>query len=160
MIEMSTDRGPREIAADWHSGQWSALYAFSSSGAIQSDLASEIESCLRMLDERAAAYDLEDIPEMREELRELLAFVTQPVTAVWSAYGHHFGDSDGGYESCWRCGGEWELVRDHGAEDPSHGAYVSPSGDEAMPCEGPNGYGHGEDRAEDAPPCNCVICHG
>lgn len=34
----------RAIAADWHSGQWSALYAFASSGTILPELRAEVQT--------------------------------------------------------------------------------------------------------------------
>ena len=35
----------REVASQWHGGQWSALYAFSSSGAVVDGLGSEAQKC-------------------------------------------------------------------------------------------------------------------
>ena len=55
----------REIASEWHSGQWSSLYAFSSSGTIDDGLMAEVESCL------AACSD----PAECERLEALLAYV-------------------------------------------------------------------------------------
>jgi hypothetical protein len=51
-------------ASDWHSGQNSALYAFSSSGTIIPGLASEVRECIR------EANSADDI----EELEALLAY--------------------------------------------------------------------------------------
>jgi hypothetical protein len=55
----------RKIAADFHGGQFSDLYAFASSGFIGESLASEIESDLRKFTE----------PENVRQLKQLLAFV-------------------------------------------------------------------------------------
>lgn len=38
----------RELASHWHGGQWSALYAFSSSGTIVEGLRAEVEECLAL----------------------------------------------------------------------------------------------------------------
>jgi hypothetical protein len=56
----------RRIAADFHAGQNSDLYAFASSGFIGEGLASEIESDLQIFTEA----------ENVRQLRQLLAFVT------------------------------------------------------------------------------------
>lgn len=36
----------REIAVWWHGGQWSALYAFCSTGTRRDDLLAEVRQCL------------------------------------------------------------------------------------------------------------------
>jgi hypothetical protein len=54
----------RRVAADWHGGQSTPLYAFASSGAVVEGVAEEIEACL----ETAS-------PEDRAELKQLLVFV-------------------------------------------------------------------------------------
>jgi hypothetical protein len=158
---MSTDLDlseARRIASEWHSGQWSALYAFASSGTIQRDLEGEVETIVRECEHRVAdpryASNLNGAgpQEMLEEARALLEFVTQPIVSVWSAYGHEFLHEDG-YGSCIRCGAEFELIRDD-PEDPAHGAYVAPNGDEATRCAGTR---HGE---EGDPDCNCCYCTG
>lgn len=47
----------RHIAQDWHGGQWSALYAFASSGHLDADEAlSEARACMEIDD--ADEYDL------------------------------------------------------------------------------------------------------
>jgi hypothetical protein len=56
----------RKIAADFHGGQFSDLYAFASSGFIGESLTSEIESDLRIFTE----------PSNVRQLTQLLAFVT------------------------------------------------------------------------------------
>ena len=38
----------RELAGKYHGGQWSALYAFASTGTIQPSLASEIVECFKL----------------------------------------------------------------------------------------------------------------
>jgi hypothetical protein len=151
----------RHIASEWHSGQWSALYAFSSSGTIQSGLESEVETIISECERRLATGwgngpDFQDPAELLQQARDLLDFVTQPITSVWSNHGHRFLHEDG-YASCLTCGGEWELIHDD-PEDPSHGAYVASNGDAATECLGTTAQ-HGEDRAEDDDrPCNCVLC--
>lgn len=37
----------RQLAAEWHNGQDSALYAYASTGTILPTLASEIQACLK-----------------------------------------------------------------------------------------------------------------
>lgn len=36
----------RIIASEWHSGQWSPLYAFSSTGTITAGIIEEIQNCI------------------------------------------------------------------------------------------------------------------
>lgn len=66
----------REIASDWHSGQFTAMYAFASSGHLdKASLESEIGHELR------DPHTLQVIePPKIERLRALLAFVTDPAT--------------------------------------------------------------------------------
>lgn len=45
----------QSIAAEWHSGQFSALYAYASSGAIQSGLSKEIRECFPLAQPRELA---------------------------------------------------------------------------------------------------------
>jgi hypothetical protein len=99
----------RHIASEWHSGQWSALYAFSSSGTIQSGLESEVETIISECERRLATGwgngpDFQDPAELLQQARDLLDFVTQPITSVWSNHGHRFLHEDG-YASCLTCGG-------------------------------------------------------
>jgi hypothetical protein len=51
----------REIASWWHGGQWSALYAFSSSGTITETLDIEIEECLPLAKTEVAESQLRDL---------------------------------------------------------------------------------------------------
>lgn len=43
---MISESKARDIASQWHGGQTSSLYAFSSSGTIDEGLESEIEFCM------------------------------------------------------------------------------------------------------------------
>jgi len=61
----------RRIAVDWHSGQASPLYAFSSSGHVSTDLAAEVRQCVAETKVHPAHYTDTD----RRELRELLQYV-------------------------------------------------------------------------------------
>jgi hypothetical protein len=45
----------REVASEWHGGQWSALYAFASSGAIARGLAWECEKAAKLAGEAESA---------------------------------------------------------------------------------------------------------
>lgn len=56
----------RQTAAEWHSGQWSPLYAFASTGTIESGLEAEILSCLR-----------DASPRDTERLQAILDFISQ-----------------------------------------------------------------------------------
>lgn len=49
----------RQLAYDWHGGQWSPLYAFASSGAITEGLASEADRCASQAETLEAADDYE-----------------------------------------------------------------------------------------------------
>jgi hypothetical protein len=60
---MKTDRidRNRQLASEWHGGQWSALYAYGSSGEVTWGLVQEINQILETLDdptEIRAFYDL------------------------------------------------------------------------------------------------------
>ena len=107
----------RSIASDWHSGQWSALYAFASSGHIRSDLDIEVEKIIRECEQRVADPEYasrlgsDDPVQLLEDARNLHEFVTQPILSVWSSHGHTFRHDEDGYASCWACGGQWELQR-------------------------------------------------
>lgn len=63
--DVISENEARDIAASWHGGQTSALYAFSSSGYIAEDLEAEVSSLARSVTERAN----------RDELAKLAAFV-------------------------------------------------------------------------------------
>ncbi len=52
------------IAADWHGGQWSALYALSSSGAISRDAWREASHTLRDVNEDHPYVPLEAVQEI------------------------------------------------------------------------------------------------
>ena len=56
----------RVIAGDWHGGQWTPLYAFSSSGTITSGIEREIISCMDTC--------MDDL--LVDSLRDLLRFIT------------------------------------------------------------------------------------
>lgn len=83
MIEKSD---ARRIAADWHNGQGSALYAFSSSGSPVDGLEGECERVMRECERRVATgAELTfgvgvSSAELLEEARELLAFVRRNVS--------------------------------------------------------------------------------
>ncbi len=85
---------------------------------------------------------------------------TQPITSVWSAYGHTFIAEDG-TESCLTCGAVYRLVADDPA-DPSHGRYCAANGDDPMPCTGDTGMSHGYpgERCDGTidHDCNCLRC--
>ncbi len=61
----------RELAGQYHVGQWSALYAFASTGTIQPSLASEIVECFEL------AKSLKD----RRSLESFYATVGPAITA-------------------------------------------------------------------------------
>ena len=50
----------RETAALWHGGQWSALYAFLSTGTVLPGLSSEAEACRRDAEARRGTPDMTD----------------------------------------------------------------------------------------------------
>jgi len=61
----------RAIAADWHGGQWSALYAFASSGVLN---AAQEPQCLTEVEYELSSPDLSD--KQRMCLEKLKQFVT------------------------------------------------------------------------------------
>jgi len=121
----------RELAAQWHGGQWSALYSYASAGVIRTDLADEVRA------ELADATDARD----RDELGALLSFVEQPVFVVWSSYGHHFMHADEDTYTCMRCGAAYDLRPD--GDDRTHGDYVTVDGSEPDECTGDEWMAHG-----------------
>lgn len=65
---MITDTEARKIASEWHGGGGTALYAFSSTGAIDTaredhDIESEIRECIN------SASDEQEIEKLRDLLR-------------------------------------------------------------------------------------------
>jgi hypothetical protein len=65
---MLTEFEAREIASYWHGGQFSPLYAFSSSGTILPGLLGEIEDCLNTAEQKD-----------KDELRDLRTYVNSRV---------------------------------------------------------------------------------
>lgn len=73
---MITNQKARDLAYEWHSGQWSRLYSFASSGLIGSIqelnlLKDEIKDMVE--EEMGAVFD--DMPSRIHELGQLLQFV-------------------------------------------------------------------------------------
>lgn len=63
----------RELAGQWHGGQWSALYAFCSSGAILVGLDTEIKAAIKEAtgcERRKLRAFLAEIESCCDELRE------------------------------------------------------------------------------------------
>jgi hypothetical protein len=63
----------RFLASLWHGGQWSPLYAFSSTGTVVEGLSGEIRSCLRSAERmlagnNVAEIDSDDIDRLKEFL--------------------------------------------------------------------------------------------
>lgn len=60
---MITDAQARKIAADWHGGQGSALYALASTGAVRGDLVREInrDVCDPLFQSDADITDLQSL---------------------------------------------------------------------------------------------------
>lgn len=66
-------RTQRELAGSWHGGQWSAMYAFCSSGTILIGLDTEIRQAIREARGRervSLQAFLDDVVPMCDELRE------------------------------------------------------------------------------------------
>jgi len=75
----------RKTAYDWHGGQWSALYAFASSGIVEDveDLVREIE--LNIKDEPLGVKEKDNNEEL-EQLRDfVLGSLTNNGDGTWSA---------------------------------------------------------------------------
>lgn len=73
--EMISEADARRIASEWHGGQWSAFYAFSSSGAI-------IEGVLEELEEMRQAKTIES----DHEHDQLATFIESRITrGAWVA---------------------------------------------------------------------------
>jgi hypothetical protein len=70
-----TETEAREIASQWHSGQWSALYSFSSSGKVSTDAITETKDTLK--DARETEKSTEEYFRDIQELKSLLAYLLQ-----------------------------------------------------------------------------------
>jgi hypothetical protein len=70
----------REVASDWHGGQWSPLYAFASSGTLVEGITDEIGRNMRWCEDQAGSpryEDYEDAQVQLERLHGLAAFVRE-----------------------------------------------------------------------------------
>jgi hypothetical protein len=68
--EFTTDLEAKNIASEWHNGQWSALYALSSTGAILDGVSKEIAD---------ATYRANDTEA--KELSKLMMYVSDRIIA-------------------------------------------------------------------------------
>ena len=64
---MKTQKSLREIASEWHGGQWTALYAYSSTGTITPGLEREIVECLN----EAKRRDKKDLRRLYDAITSL-----------------------------------------------------------------------------------------
>lgn len=85
------ERDPRDIAARWHDGQWSALYAYASTGSVSSALVWDIERDL----ERATTA------ENRIELGALLRAVVDAIGDAATGYARALGTDHGRAAASW-----------------------------------------------------------
>ncbi len=69
--EHRDDGDHQQTAADWHGGQWSALYAYASTGTVLDGLDHEIWECLDHV-ERGHVADDTDVVEEHDRLLTLL----------------------------------------------------------------------------------------
>ncbi|MGA4948639.1 hypothetical protein [Streptomyces lydicamycinicus] len=81
MSEIISDLEAREISADWHTGQWSAVYALTSSGAITGEIELEVQAEVKELtteSERTKTGRIRsaEIRHEVERLQSLLAYVS------------------------------------------------------------------------------------
>ncbi len=70
-MKIITLKTARSIAADWHGGQWSALYAFASSGTMD---AAQEPRCLMEVEENLSNKNTS--PEQCKRLEQLKRFIT------------------------------------------------------------------------------------
>ncbi|MCF2531174.1 hypothetical protein [Yinghuangia soli] len=104
----------------------------------------------------------------------------QPITHVWSQFGHRFysagcaHDDGSSCEQCMTCGARYELRPR--ADDPGGGDYQTANGDDPTDCTGDTAMCHGDqpcqadngrpcnDSTEPCPheshECNCLLCTG
>lgn len=70
-----TDDEARALAADWHGGQWSPLYALASTGTVVPGAVREVRECIA--DREHTAHDTYPLDAERDlaRLRALLAYV-------------------------------------------------------------------------------------
>lgn len=66
-----TEDEARRVAGDWHGGQWSALYAFTSTGHRADDLQAEVRICLAAVKVNPGLY----VDRDRRELHQLAVYV-------------------------------------------------------------------------------------
>ena len=60
-----SERPYRDLAADWHGGQWSPMYAYASTGNIVDGLVAEIDECIREAVKLDPAYNAHDLRMFR-----------------------------------------------------------------------------------------------
>jgi hypothetical protein len=68
-----------ELASRWHSGQWSPLYAFLSTGTVTEGLSSEILSCIPHAEKNSHENEVQALKEFQEwaESEESKKFPTE-----------------------------------------------------------------------------------
>jgi len=62
-------RNPHTIASEWHGGQWSALYAYSSTGTVKKGLQREINLAMKQA-QKMKARDRNDLRCLRKAVNE------------------------------------------------------------------------------------------
>ena len=60
-VYMEHEHDFRHIASEWHGGQWSALYAFASTGTVTHGLCGEILRCVSAAKKTVPPHPPEDI---------------------------------------------------------------------------------------------------
>jgi len=70
--------GIRGVAADWHGGQSSPLYALASTGTVLPNALTEARDCLALLN--AGQYTSDDITRETPRLNALIAYLEQVPT--------------------------------------------------------------------------------
>lgn len=73
-MKLITIEKARRIASEWHGGQTSALYAFSSSGTMTPEFLYDCKQTKKEASEQARTGDLFEIEKGYRELSELVAF--------------------------------------------------------------------------------------
>lgn len=60
------DLSHHELSSRWHGGQWTALYAFLSTGTVQETLSSEIRSCIPHAEKNSHEKEVQAMKEFQQ----------------------------------------------------------------------------------------------
>jgi hypothetical protein len=103
MIDTESLTDARILASEWHDGQSSALYAFSSSGHVDASTETELERVERDLRTRPHVWPEMDVPSELDRVADALTAV-RAVLAEMPEDTSEDRSTDHGYDVCPDCG--------------------------------------------------------